>query len=70
MGKISNRITYYAHALLDTILVTLAGITSLLAFYLQDYTLCFVCAIIWGCSDNHLQTNTNALIAQLFPNRI
>ena len=47
-----------------------AGFVSLICLVTKSFPLCFVSAFLWGISDNFLQTNTNAMIGILFPNKI
>ena len=57
-------------AVVGTLLVEVAGYTSLLCFFLESYGLCFAVAVLWGCSESFLQTNINALIGDLFPGKV
>jgi MFS family permease len=48
----------------------LAGIASLLCFFLKSYPLCFVIAALWGGSDTFLHINLGAIVSALFPGRV
>lgn len=70
MNKFGESFCKFKLAITGTVIVELAGIISLLNFFLESYPLCFVIAMLWGGSDTFLQTNLGAIISALFPGQV
>lgn len=56
--------------MIGTLFVEVAGIVSLICYFIKSFPLCFICAFLWGCSENFTQTNVNAVVGFLFPGKI
>jgi hypothetical protein len=70
MNKFGENFCKFKLAITGTVIVELAGIISLLNFFLESYALCFPIAMLWGGSDTFLQTNMGAIISALFPGQV
>lgn len=70
MNRMGDRFCKFKLAIVGTLLVEVASFTSLICYFTNSFPLCFVCAYMWGMSENFLQTNTNALVAKIFPGKV
>lgn len=50
-GHISDRYNRYMVATSSTIIVEFALIISIVCYYTENYTLCWIAAALWGISD-------------------
>lgn len=63
MNRFGDRFNKYRLASFGTLLVEASAVISLVTYYTKLYWLCFICAVVWGCSETFFQSNTGALIA-------
>ena len=70
MNRIGDRFCKFKLAIVGTLLVEIAAFTSFICYFTKSFVLCFVCAYLWGMSENFLQTNTNALVSKIFPGKV
>lgn len=63
MNRFGDRFNKYRLASFGTLLVEASAVISLVTFYTKQYWMCFICAVLWGCSETFFQSNTGALIS-------
>ncbi|CAM5999670.1 unnamed protein product [Sphagnum balticum] len=63
MNRFGDRFNKYRLASFGTLIVEASAVMSLVTFYTKFYWMCFVCAVLWGCSETFFQSNTAALIS-------
>lgn len=51
----------------STIIVELALIISIISYYTENYTLCFISGALWGTSDCLVSNMTMVITTTLFP---
>ena len=68
--RFAEKFCMFKLAVVGTLIVEVAGFTSFICYFTTSYPLCFVCAALWGCAENFLQTNTGAMISKIFPGKV
>jgi MFS family permease len=66
-GYISDRVNRFLVATSSTIIVELALIVSIICYYTENYTLCFIAGALWGTSDCLVSNMTMVITTTLFP---
>ena len=70
MNRFSEKFCRFKLTVIGTLIIESAGIASLICYFTKSFPLCFICAFLWGCSENFAQTVVNALVGFLFPGKI
>lgn len=70
MNRFGDRFNKYRLASFGTLLVEASAVISLVTYYTEQYWLCFICAVLWGCSETFFQSNTGALISREYKGKL
>lgn len=68
--KYSQKLNKFTLASIGTVMAEIAGLLSLVCYFVKSYKLCFVVGILWGVCDIFMQTNTAVIVSIVFKNKI